>query len=298
MNVVVQIQGRDAIPVRAIPLLTNWHFMSPDVIVHVLGGTEGSNVSLFGNLHSYHFENGMVQPITKDWWVQFPLLELKELSEKLKAIGTANRSEWINLSLKALPAGAFVWKDDYQKLHEKNWNSRFSATYCALKSLHGEQTENQCDWKYDDSLYDPDLNRDLIESLEVLKRWRVPDYSPFIHKELSDIVMEGFSSGDEPPTPAPKDVKTDVANISIIQMKKPTGELKPNTGRMPGYRWPLHQFLQKAYDERAKSCPNARDVIIAWTHKPPDGIEVSGDFILYESTSGNEKKAGIDAVID
>lgn len=205
MNVVVMIQGREAIPVRAIPLLTNWRFMSPDIVAHVLGGTGGSNVSVFGVLASYRMETGQVLPIAKDWWAQFPLKELRALSKKIKeaeSIDEAGYSTWQELSLKELPAGVFVWKDDYQKLHEKNWNDRFRMTYCALKDWNGEETDEDVesqmqrdlarDLRTDDLVDDNPLKRDLRESLEVLKRWREPDYCPFMGPELSVIVREGF----------------------------------------------------------------------------------------------------------
>lgn len=205
MNVIIQIQRREAIPVRAIPLLTNWRFMSPDVVAHVLGGTGGGNVSLFGELDSYRMEDGQVQPIRQDWWVQFPLKELRALSKKIKEaepIDDVGYSEWQKLSLKELPAGAFVWKDDYQKLHDKNWNSRFRMTYCALNGWNGEESDEEVesqlkrdmarDVRRDDLVDDDPLKRQLRESFEALKRWRDPDYCPFMGQELVAIVMGGF----------------------------------------------------------------------------------------------------------
>ena len=38
MKVIVEIEGRNAIPVRAIPFLTNWAMMSPDVVADALAG--------------------------------------------------------------------------------------------------------------------------------------------------------------------------------------------------------------------------------------------------------------------
>lgn len=205
MNVIIQINVREAIPVRAIPLLTNWRFMSPDIVAHVLGGTGGSNVSLFGDLESYRVENGQVRPINKDWWVQFPLKKLRALSKKIKEaepIDEVGYSTWQELSLEELPAGVFVWKDDYKKLHDENWNHHFRMTYCALKDWNGEESDEEVegqtqrdlarDLRRDDLVDDNPLKRDLRESLEVLKRWREPDYCPFMEQGLGAIVMEGF----------------------------------------------------------------------------------------------------------
>ncbi len=205
MNVIVLIEGREAIPVRAIPFLANWRFMSPDIVAHVLGGTGGSNVSLFGDMQSSHIEDGKVQPIGKDWWAQFPLRELRALSEKIKideSSHEAGYSKWRKQSLKELPAGVFVWKDDYQELHDKNWNDRYRMTDCALRdwSTEGEteeydektKTQIQRKLSHEELVDDTPLKRDLRESLEVLKRWREPDYSPFMLPELNLVVMDGF----------------------------------------------------------------------------------------------------------
>jgi hypothetical protein len=72
VKIVVMIEGREAIPVRAIPLLSNWRFMSPDVVAHVLGDTGGTNVSVFGQMQSSRLSDGKVVSMNKDWWAQLP----------------------------------------------------------------------------------------------------------------------------------------------------------------------------------------------------------------------------------
>lgn len=205
MNVVVLIKGREAIPVRAIPLLANWRFMSPDIVTHVLGGTGGSNVGLFGDMQSNRIEDGKVQILKKDYWVQFPLMELQALSEKIKADESSHvvgYSEWRKQSLKVLPAGVFVWKDEYQAFHDKNWDSRYKMTCSALRDWNSESEAEESDEEdvthiqrkltREELVEDNALKRDLRESLEILNRWREPSYSPFILPELCAVVMEGF----------------------------------------------------------------------------------------------------------
>ena len=105
MNVVVLIEGREAIPVRAIPLLANWRFLWPDNVAHLLGGTKARNVNLLGDLQSNHIVGGNVEPIDKDWWVQFPLRELNALSDKIEADEVSHEagySDWRKQSLKEL----------------------------------------------------------------------------------------------------------------------------------------------------------------------------------------------------
>ena len=207
MNVIVLIDGREAIPVRAIPLLTNWRFMSPDIVAHVLGGTGGSNVSLFGDMQSSYIESGKVQPMDKDWWVQFPVKELRALSEKIQIDESSHDvgySDWRKQSLKELPAGVFIWKDEYQKLHDANWYNRFQMLYGGLRYLNKEGDDNESTEEFEaqmlsdspdkDLMHDDPLKRGLWSSLEVLKRWREPNYSPFMRSELYAVVMEGFES--------------------------------------------------------------------------------------------------------
>ena len=207
MKIVVVIEGREAIPVRAIPLLSNWRFMSPDVVAHVLGDTGGTNVSVFGQMQSSRLSEGKVVSMNKDWWAQFPLGDLKALSEKIKASESsleAGKAEWKKSSLNELPAGVFVWKTDYEKLHEKNWTSQFKMIYCALRDSDPDAETDESDEDVETLMQlsltraamvnDSPLKRDLRESLLVLQRWQVPDYAPFMRPEMRKVVMEGFES--------------------------------------------------------------------------------------------------------
>lgn len=230
MNVVFEINGREAIPVRAIPLVTNWRFMSPDIVAHVLGGTGGSHVSLFGDLHSYQVEAGQSSPMKKDWWAQFPVKELQALSKKIKETepdDVVGYATWRKLALKELPAGVFVWKDEYQTFHDENWNSRFRQTYCALKGWNGEESDEDVasqmqrdlerDLRRDDLVDDDPLKRELRESLEVLKRWREADFSPFMQVQLQRIVIEGFEAQYAPtPTASLASAAVDVEVAALL----------------------------------------------------------------------------------
>lgn len=213
MNVIVEFDGREAIPVRAIPLVSNWHFMPPIVLAHVLGDTGGSTVSMFGDLVSYNFESGVARPISKDWWTQFPLKRLQALLEASDGVA---RSQWEEQSLKVLPPGVFVWKDEYQELHDRNWNNRFRQTYWALRAWDTEDdsddSEDEVDARVnrlltrDELADDSQLKRDQRELLQTLKRWEKPDYSPFMEAAWRTMVMEGFElivANPRPSTPEP-----------------------------------------------------------------------------------------------
>ena len=59
MKVVVSIDGRDAIPVRAIPLLTDWHVLSPDVCAEIFSGRKDTTVQYMEGLKSYRGKTGL-----------------------------------------------------------------------------------------------------------------------------------------------------------------------------------------------------------------------------------------------
>ena len=62
MNVIVTIEDREAIPVRAIPLLTNWEVLNPDEVAQAIAGDD-TFLFQFLDLRSYRIEDGKIKPI-------------------------------------------------------------------------------------------------------------------------------------------------------------------------------------------------------------------------------------------
>lgn len=173
MNVVVLINGREAIPVRAIPFVTG-RWMSPDVVARSFALTdhwrdmkEVSAYQLLGDVI-----HGPVLP--KEWDVVEDLLQA--LENRLKSLSddrTETRPTWITESTLLLPAAVFVWKDQFEQY--------FRAEYSPQR-FH---------W-IDERPGDRELN-----------------FSPMIMPpELRSAVMEGFESQVEntPPTDTPPQV--------------------------------------------------------------------------------------------
>jgi len=116
VKVIVEIEGRNAIPVREIPFLTNWATMSPDVVADALAGTAHH----FQGLASFRIEGPVQKEISTTWWENFPCRQLKALSDKIKAKETTHETgyqEWRSRSIPILPAGVFVWQDEYETRH-------------------------------------------------------------------------------------------------------------------------------------------------------------------------------------
>lgn len=174
MNVVVEIDGRNAIPVRAIPFLTNWATMSPDAVAHALAG----EYDHFEELTSYRVEGTDRKKISTTWWKNFPCRQLKALSEEIKDKETTHETgyqEWRSRSIPVLPAGVFVWQDEFVSCHGNRYGP-YGMTYLTDTGI---------------------MPRDEQEQRVKL------DFDPFIpetHTQL--IVMEGLHQPDAKTSPA------------------------------------------------------------------------------------------------
>lgn len=183
MKIIVEIESREAIPVRAIPLATNWEALSPDELADALADSDEHAVS-FRGLVAYRYEDGQVRPIRPIYWENFPCRALLALDEQLKALqaaGTITYEEgyqrWRQASLPLLPPGAFVWRDEFEP--------RYIARY-------GAEGKSWVADPYDGDGIEDELPRACVPDADVDARTEL-DLDPFIHSaELRRLVMEGF----------------------------------------------------------------------------------------------------------
>lgn len=116
----------------------------------------------------------------------------------------------------------------------------------------------------------------------------VQDLRQYVAKRgLSVEVPETEAEHETEPAPV---VATALEPVTIKPWK-----LKPVPNRLPGYRWPLYQFLKAAHDG-GMACPTASDVLAAWAANPPPGmlVELSGehrDELQYKTAEGVRKWA-------
>jgi hypothetical protein len=191
LNVVVVIQGREAIPVRAIPLLTDWNFMSPDVVAEVLAGNGGSSVFVFdepqmGQMRSHRLDNGNVVEVKARWWKSWSTRELRALSVRISTcepIHEIGYQKWRDESLSVLPPGVFVWKEEFERLHAHNWRVKSNA-------LNRPITDDEEGEKI--AQPDPELAVFVREQRGRLDAWSYLDFSPLMNPYIQSVVMEGF----------------------------------------------------------------------------------------------------------
>ncbi len=119
MRVLLNFDGREAIPVRAIPLLTDWTRMSPDQIAAALAWDLVHHWQ-FQGLTAFTMEDGGKRSIPNTWWNSIQRRELQALQDRIESTQISHETgyqEWRRQSLLALPAGVFVWRDEYEPMY-------------------------------------------------------------------------------------------------------------------------------------------------------------------------------------
>ena len=113
-GLVVTINGRKALPVRALCLLAGRKRLSPDVVAGAACGEDHYD----GDRHlpTYQLVDGVVHAVDPTHWV----LSCEAIeSASLLLIGKgpslrATRTQWFNEATMLLPGGVFVWLDEFQ----------------------------------------------------------------------------------------------------------------------------------------------------------------------------------------
>lgn len=112
---IINIQGREAVPVRAIPFLTGWQTMSPDVVATALSGEDFADD--FQNFTAYCLRDGIPTKVSKNTWI-FVARRLSILSETIKSSQPCHEvgyGQWQEQSISELTAGTFVWRDELER---------------------------------------------------------------------------------------------------------------------------------------------------------------------------------------
>jgi len=112
MQIILDIDGHKAIPIRAIPQVTNWN-ESPDTVVQTLAAPKNS---LFA--YQMDAQSNYVQVPPEQWesWV----VTLKSLTKKLRAderegAEDENEAPWRIKAILELPDDVFIWLDEFQR---------------------------------------------------------------------------------------------------------------------------------------------------------------------------------------
>lgn len=120
----IWIDGREALPVRAIPYVTGWQY-SPDVVAESLAGVTAAPFAKLQNLVAYHRPATRPQQIMRREW-NAVVAEIKgfetELHEQRPGISAEDDhvgyAAWCKGATAKLPVGVFVWLDEFVSEHQ------------------------------------------------------------------------------------------------------------------------------------------------------------------------------------
>jgi hypothetical protein len=157
MDVIAFIDGREAIPIRAIPFVTGW-LMGPINVARSLANTDWAETLKGINAYQLLSNYGPAKTLPKEWDVI--VIDLRVLSSKLggeEKIKDENLATWWRDSISLLPAGVFVWKNEFEQ---------------AFNRFYGSESHI----RFEERSGDRELN-----------------YSPMIPSELRLTVAEGFT---------------------------------------------------------------------------------------------------------
>lgn len=112
-SLVIKLNDRDALPVRAIPYVTGWS-ISPDVVARNFA-RQGGPFQELENTDTYHLVEGSPAKLLPKEWDRY-VADLQGLEAELREHFTSDErgyAAWVSQSVARLPAGVFVWLDDF-----------------------------------------------------------------------------------------------------------------------------------------------------------------------------------------
>lgn len=116
-SLTILIDGRVALPVRAIPHVTAWHRFSPDVVAWYLAQDVDRFTEWDIGLTAYHLCDGVPVPVLPREW-DAVVASLDGLDAETRTSPDAQGyALWREQSVQKLPAGVFVWLDEFEPVY-------------------------------------------------------------------------------------------------------------------------------------------------------------------------------------
>lgn len=159
----VTVEGRAALPVRAIPYITGWCLSPDEIAKHLARKTDA--FARMQHTFAFHLVGGSpvkMQPIEWDAFLVKIDALAADLAARSKGHDLADQrsyAEWRQKSAGLLPAGVFVWLDEFERDHRRD----FSVDAVSFTDERGGERE---------------LN-----------------LSPYMEADTLAMVMEGFHAG-------------------------------------------------------------------------------------------------------
>ncbi|MBP9906581.1 MAG: hypothetical protein KBF66_13550 [Rhodoferax sp.] len=205
METVIQIKERDAIPVRALPWLTDWWFGAQEVAEALTHDKE--NYPEFSRMQAYRQRGDIVEPVSGREWRNTVTYAIQTISDK-----DLPADQWRRDATAALPAGVFVWRDEWETAYNQSPDGpgimtaqrsdlMASMPHAALDMTPDElQRWHQCvpgflpdalnNLKPDEfPAFDDEDSQDIED--------RTLNFAPAVSPDLVRLVVEGFATPDD-----------------------------------------------------------------------------------------------------
>ncbi|KPV18543.1 hypothetical protein APR51_23090 [Variovorax paradoxus] len=188
MSLIVIVEGREAVPVRAIAFLTDWRELQPESLARQL--SDDDEVGLPGALVAHRLHSaGHVDAIPARWWIE-KRREIQAISEDIRAVQAGHesgRQRWRREATHVLPAGVFVWKSELD-----DFVSRMIA-YQQLGPAGVPSEHSRGEDAGDDHPGSPWAKERAALSRQIEARYRL-DYEALVLPELQVVIGEGFEA--------------------------------------------------------------------------------------------------------
>ncbi len=174
MDTIFEINGSDAIPVRALPWLTAWAF-GAYAVAEALAGDE---YPWAAKIRAYRLLDGAIQNVSQHEWQNIILPRIHALYERY-----LDDVDFQRRATAELPAGVFVWREQ--------WEQAYINSPDGPAGVHPDVLLKPENYDDDDLLCSLDAN-DLILN-----------YQPNLLPDCVGLVTEGFAHGKQVPQAAP-----------------------------------------------------------------------------------------------
>lgn len=150
---IFQIDGRNVLPVRTLPFVTGGQLPPDEVALHFAQhfGDE-SGFARLRNTRAYRVGGGVITPMHPKEWdrVVAAMQGLEaELHAKYGKASGAGYSEWQSASISLLPAGVFVWREEFEKDYAVDLSEdrvSFNSFFRFTKEREGERALTYAPW--------------------------------------------------------------------------------------------------------------------------------------------------------
>lgn len=160
------VEGREAIPVRAIPLMTVWETLSADRLANWLSHCRFSTGH--HTLFAWRMEDDVPTKIAPNWWRNFCVEQFGVLDRQIRSETNdeaAGYQRWQRESISVLPAGTFVWRDEFEAIYNRRFNLDASDDEaCEIASLAGVQ-HGKGELDFNPFIADEAMRLDVIEGI-------------------------------------------------------------------------------------------------------------------------------------